>query len=312
MEKLVLSSFIKWLFKSSPAPTSSNSPDNDVSVPAVAAAGSGAASVLVAAASKMSSENEEQAPPSRFYFLCSNELSASKLKAAKKEYGNILVGFDPGMKDKPEGNSTDIIDTARDIGALLHVYFVGPTMQSWSAEEREQCKYLAESIGIDTSEDGWLDEWYSTGWEKKVQQQFKFYNDEYGCYSLEIDNLDSTTMKSDWDKYVEFFKRLDKWRKENNVSTRLMLKNIDEDGMEAIENAVKDGDLDKELFAAWGLFEAGTGDEEKQYDICKRLGIRAVTPKSGLRETHHYGVSTDGVPSLPETDDPWVGKDDTY
>lgn len=252
------------------------------------------------------------APFKRFFFLCSNELDRNLLEKAQETYGKILVGFDPGMKDRPEGNSTDIIDIAKDIGAGLHVYFVGPTMQSWSAEEREQCKYLAESIGIDTSEDGWLKEWYSTGWEKKVYQQFKFYHDKYGCYSLEIDNLDSTSMKSDWDKYVEFFKRLDKWRKENGVSTRLMLKNIDEDGLAAIEDAVKNGDLDKDLFAAWGLFEDGTGDERKQYEICERLGIRAVTPKSGLRETHHYGVSTDGVPSLDETDDPWVGKDDTY
>lgn len=250
--------------------------------------------------------------PRRFYFMSSNDFSKSTLQAAVQKYGHILVGFDPGNKDVPDDDALNVIKNAQAVGASLHVYFVGPTMQSWSAEERKQCEYLAESVGINTDKKDWQKEWYSTGWERKIQQQFRYYWTKYKAYSLEIDNLDSCTMKYDWDQYVDFFQRLDKFRKANDIETKLMLKNIDDDGMDAIEKAVKDNRLDGSMFAPWALFEAETGSEKHQYGVAARLGIRAVTPSSGLRETHTYGVSSDGVPGLDDTTNPWVGRDETY
>lgn len=235
----------------------------------------------------------------RFYLNCNDGIPPSRVKKIVSEHGkNVLIGIDPGMTDRPSEDAQETIDAVKEAGARLHVYLVGPGMWSWSEGERQQIKFLAESIGMDTSKSKWKDEWYSSGWKKKVYEQFKYYHDKHAAYSCEIDNLDSTTLKYDFEEYVEFYKRFAIKLKRSNISTRLMLKNINEDGLELVKNAVDSGELRRDFLADWAMFEEGSGDPKQQIKICKAMGIYAATPISGITDTNAYGVVAAGVPRV--------------
>jgi hypothetical protein len=235
----------------------------------------------------------------RFYLNCNDGISPDRVEQIVEEHGkNVLIGIDPGASDKPNSEGLETIKAIKEHGARLHVYLVGPGMWSWSEGERQQIKFLAKTVGIDTTSSSWKSEWYSKGWEKKAFQQFTYYHDKFNAYSCEIDNLDSSILKTDFEKYVEFYKRFSEKLKEAGVMTKLMLKNIDEDGLMLVKEAIDNGDLDREFLADWGMFEEGTGSPKKQIAICKQMGIYACTPLSGITETTRYGVVSKGVPRV--------------
>lgn len=220
-----------------------------------------------------------------------------RVRKIVEKYGkNVLIGVDPGLKDFPVEESQATIDEVKKQGAFFHVYLVGPGMESWSTDEAKQIKYLAASIGIDTKKSTWKRIWKAGGWEKKVQQQFEFYN-KMGAYSCEIDNLDGI-----WDKdpvkNAEFYVRLQNWRVENKINTKLGVKNLDEDQLEKVIEYVDAGKLSTDLFAPFGMFEKGSGNIAKQISLSEKLGFKAVTPKTGITDTTTYGVIDSGVPYL--------------
>jgi hypothetical protein len=181
-------------------------------------------------------------------------------------------------------------------GALKHVYLVGPGMMSWSKAEAQEVKDNAESVGIDTSSSDWKDKWYHQGgWEIKVQQWFAEYSAK-GYYSAEIDNLDSV-----WDQdpqaNLDFLIRFSKYCRDNSINTKLMVKNLNTDQLSVILDAIDKTNplFDIDFLAPFGMFEAGTGNPKEQIYVCKALGITAVTPMNGMRETHTYGTDFDGI-----------------
>lgn len=235
----------------------------------------------------------------RFYLNCNDGISPKRVAEIVAEHGSrVLIGIDPGMTDRPSEDALETINAVKKHKAKLHVYLVGPGMWSWSEDERRQIRYLAKSVGIATTEPGWKAKWYKSGWEDKVFEQFAYYHDKYNAYSCEIDNLDSSTLETDFEAYLEFYKRFSKKLKDAGIVTRLMLKNIDEDGLELIKEAVDNKELDREFLADWGMFENGSGTAKKQIAICKEMGIYACTPISGITHTNAYGVVNKGVPSV--------------
>lgn len=227
--------------------------------------------------------------PVRFWHESGEQFTENEIDRMADQYGqNILIGGDPGW-DEFE-NAMRQVDYH---GAHKHVYLTGPGMMEWSAEEREEIKAAARSVGIDTKKSDWQTKWYKQGgWEKKVQAWFKEYDKE-NFYSAEIDNLDAV-----WDQdpkqYVAFLGRLDKFLIDNKLKIKLMVKNLNASQLLAvIAYKPRPG-----LLCEWGMFEAGTGNSSRQIELCARLGIQAVTPKNGLRPTDNYGTTRRGIPAL--------------
>ena len=207
---------------------------------------------------------------SRFFLDCNNGISPRKVRNLKIKYGDdILIGVDPGMGDTPDEDAQNTIDSCKELDLAFHVYLVGPGMMDWSEEEANQVRQHAKSVGINTKEKGWHKKWFDDGWLKKAKQQFKYYN-QMGAYSCEIDNMDGP-LENDPDDTIEAYLELQAYFKEENIKTKLMIKNLDEDQLEALIENVNSGKLSKDLFTEWGMFEEAPGDPDDQYRLAKKI-----------------------------------------
>ncbi len=236
----------------------------------------------------------------RFYLDCNNGIPPYKVEAIKEKYGSALVGIDPGQDDTPDEESMATIKAVKKHKLALHVYLVGVGMWSWSRDEQRQIIAFAESVGIDTDKSHWhRREWLTWGWKAKTLQQFIYYYRTHGAYSCEIDNLDSAPMKKDPEKTIEYYVSLQNELAKAKCPIKLMIKNLDEDQLEALIDAVQvKKTIKKEFLCEWGMFEEGTGKIKEQIRLCKQLGIYAVTPISGITPTERYGTVKAGVPPL--------------
>lgn len=230
----------------------------------------------------------------RYWHSSESQYTSDEIKRFVNKYGqNILIGGDPGY-------GSDFDNVMREVdhyGAYKHVYLVGPGMMDWSAEEREEIKNNAKSVGINTSSGKWQTEWYKEGgWEKKVQEWFVEYDKE-GFYSAEIDNLDGV-WEQDPEENLQFLIRHQDFTDKNNLNIKLMIKNLSEDQLNRIILAVEEQKLRLDIFASFGMFEKGSGDPESQIELCKKLEITAVTPINGLKPTTTYGTSRDGIAAI--------------
>ena len=231
--------------------------------------------------------------PIRFFLNNNDGIPPLRVKRLVDKHGkNILIGIDPGAGDTPDDGSALTVKAVKSVGAKLHVYLVGPGMWSWSQGEQDQIANFAKSVGIDTNKSGWKQEWYSSGWKKKNIQQFEYYYTNHNAYSCEIDNIDSATIQNDPDKTVEYYGYLQKQLKDKNIKTKLMIKNLDEDQL----NAVIAAKFNTNFLCEYGMFEAGTGDPRKQIQLCEKIGIKAITPINGITDTNNYGVIAEGIP----------------
>lgn len=234
-------------------------------------------------------------PLSRFFFNSNNGIPPKKIDAIFKKYGsNILIGVDPGENDTPSDVAKPSLDYLKFKNIATHVYLIGPGMLSWSAQERNQIKKYAKSVGIDVTKPKWHDEWIEGGgWKRKTLQQFQYYSSNYNAYSCEIDNLDSA-IQNDPDKTIKYFFELKNDLQKQNIKTKLHLKNLNEKQLEIVISNNKELTLD--FLCEYATFEKGTGNSKKQLDLCASIGIQAITPINGLNPTYNYGVKDDGIP----------------
>lgn len=224
----------------------------------------------------------------RFFHESEKQFTYSEIKQLSIKYGhNILVGSDPGHG----ADFAEAVRACQAFGIARHAYLVGPGMMEWSAEERAEIERNAKSIGIDTNKKTWQNEWFKKGgWERKVYQWFIEY-DKLGFYSVEIDNLDAV-LDQDPKKYTDFIYRLEVFKQKNKLNLKLMIKNLSEQQLQALI----DYNPDKDTLCEFGMFEEGSGNVDKQLKLSAKLGIQAVTPKNGLRDTRNYGTVRTGVP----------------
>ena len=229
----------------------------------------------------------------RFFLNCNDGIPPARVNKLVATYGkDILIGIDPGDKDYPDEDSMATVNAVKASGAKLHAYLVTPGMWSWSQSERDQIRYLARSVKVDTTKDGWKKLWYSTGWKVKIVQQFEYYHTKHNAYSCEIDNMDSSTIGNDPDMTVAYYRELRKALQDKGIKTKLMVKNLDEDQLQA----VIDAKFGLDFLCEFGMFEDGSGIPRKQLALCEKLGIQAVTPINGLTDTEHYGTIATGIP----------------
>lgn len=242
----------------------------------------------------------------RFFQNNNDGISPARIKAIKARHGkDVLIGLDPGVGLEPDGEFLASAKELRKHAMSLHVYLVGPGMWEWSGEERRQIRDLAKSIGIDTSEGmkksptpKWFKrDWLGGGWKKKTFELIKTYASEHGAYSFEIDNLDGVIGQVPAET-VSLYREIATHLKAQGLATKLVMKNLSSKQLKAVIEAVGTGALKKDLLCEWGMFEEGTGDPDEQIALCKELGVRAVTPKSGITPTDRYGTVERGVGSL--------------
>lgn len=244
---------------------------------------------------------------SRFFFDANDGIPNNKLNRIISKYGadNILVGIDPGEDDRPSDVAQPMFDYLKDNNVAIHVYLVGPGMMSWSSQERNQIKKFARSIGIDVNAKNWHNEWIDWGWKAKVIEQFEYYYKEYNAYSCEIDNLDSG-LKSN--EYIDFFLELKIELQKRNVQTKLFLKNLDDDQLNDLFEKFKEGEITLDNICEYAIFEKGTGSPKHQLMMCEKMGIQAITPLNGLKDTYHYGVVDSGIPYEVDENNVWKNK----
>lgn len=225
----------------------------------------------------------------RFYHESSTQFTDSDVANIVRQYGkDVLIGGDPGWGDSFEA-AMAAVDKYQ---AYKHVYLVGPGMEDWSAEEAAEIKVNARSVGIDTSSGDWRNRWYKQGgWLKKVKAWWLEYGRQ-NYYSAEIDNIDGA-LNNNPDKLVAAYKQLRDYCDWEKIAMKLMVKNLSEDELRKLIS-VKD-QFDG-FFCEFGMFEQGSGEPREQIRLAKQLGITAVTPINGLRDTHNYGTSRSGIP----------------
>lgn len=236
-------------------------------------------------------------PPAYFLFASdigngTKAISVQKVERAISQYGkNILVGVDSGCVE--DGEAAAIIETTRKVGARLHIYLEGPggvTGEQWTADELARIKVRATAEGIDTGVPlrDWMAIWNREGWKTFTYKQLRAYK-ALGFESAEIDNLANGIAKDPENvkpaEYLEFFKLYRQWFEKGDVP-RLMLKNLSEDELDALIDAVNEGHLPREMFADFHIAETDSGDKRKQAAQSARIGIKTVF--SG--DTEHYSA----------------------
>lgn len=225
--------------------------------------------------------------PYRFFHTSEKQYTTADVKAMVAQYGkNILIGGDPGWNE----NFEETRKAVHKYGARLHVYLMGPGMLEWSQEERDEMVKMAKRNGIDIMKKDWLEKWYEFGWKHEVQNSLMRYQD---AYSVEIDNLDAVFKKPE--DLISYYKELGDFIQSHGLKTKLVIKNLDEDTLTSLVIAVAAGEVDKELFASFGMFEKGSGDVRLQAILSKKIGITAITPLNGLLPTETYGTIKEGV-----------------
>lgn len=232
-------------------------------------------------------------PPIRFWHESETQFTRNEIKNFVLKYGsNILIGGDPG-----HGEDFIAAMTAVDeFSAKKHVYLVGPGMLDWSDEELNQIKLHAKSVGIDIKSSSWHEEWLNWGFEERIKKEILYYNSQQ-YFSYEIDNLDQIVSQEPI-KTIEFYKRLEIYLYNSGANIKLMMKNLNENQLYEIIKNVTDGQLSIDFFAPYSMMEAGSGNPKEQISLCKELRITAVTPINGLRDTHRYGTTRNGIPYM--------------
>lgn len=234
-------------------------------------------------------------PPIRYWHESEKQFNRSEIKNLVLKYGsNILIGGDPGHGSE----FTEAMIAVDEFNAKKHVYLVGPGMLDWSDEEANQIKMHAKSVGIDTNKSSWHEDWLNYGFIEKNKREFKYYDSQQFC-SAEIDNLDQI-VGQDPLKTIKFYTSLESFLYNSGCRIRLMMKNLNEEQITACIKAVDNGSISVDFFAPYAMMEKGSGNPESQIKYCELLGIKAVTPINGLRDTYHYGTIREGIPYIQE------------
>ncbi len=215
--------------------------------------------------------------PAAYFMFASKTLSVAAIRAAKKKYGRVLVGFDAGGIPMAGEVDNDSFAVARDLGAELEIYVEGPggkTGDAWDLGEEARVKAAAKTIGIDTREKGWRSKhWDTEGWKTFTFHQLAYYRG-IGFNAGEIDNLDRVIKGPQ--ALVAFYREYGD-RQLAGELPQLVMKNISATDMTAVVDALQNSVLSRRMFSDFHIFECGKTDEWKEVDdISKTVGIRTV------------------------------------
>jgi hypothetical protein len=217
--------------------------------------------------------------PARYFLFASAGVSPGSIRKAAEKYERILVGFDAG--NVPPAS----LAAARSCEAELSIYVEGPggpTGNAWAPDERARIRAAAASVGIRTDQKDWMEQWDEWGWKTYTFRQLEGYRRD-GYSACEIDNLDRVTGDRDPDATIAFFKEFAE-RQGAGKLPRLILKNMSEEQLERVIQAIDGGELPRSMFSEFHISEKGSGDRRRQDELSSRIGIRTVASN----DTYNY------------------------
>lgn len=220
-------------------------------------------------------------PPGYFAFSSEHPVSPRMIESLSKKYdGNVMIGVDANS----DYQST--LKAARGAGARLHVYVEGPggpTDKEWSSDELARIKKAARGQGIDTSRSDWMKRWNSGPWKDHTFNELSKFKQQ-GFESAEIDNLYRGLGDSP-QRLVDFYRDY-AGRFRAGQLPKVLLKNIDGPQMEALGQAVRSGQLPREMFSDFHIFETSAGNPGRPSRLAAELGIRTLIS----RDTNDYAA----------------------
>ncbi len=222
-------------------------------------------------------------PPAYFAFSSDHPISPRAIQSMAGKYGgkNVMIGVDANS----DYGAT--LKAAREAGTRLHVYVEGPggpTGKKWTADELGRIENAARKQGIDTRDPKWMDKWNKTGWKAHTFEELGKFKKQ-GFESAEIDNLYRGLGDSP-QKLVDFYREYaGKFQK--GELPRALLKNIDGPQMQALGAAIRSGQLPREMFSDFHIFESSAGNPSTPSRLAAELGIRTLVS----RDTEQYAAS---------------------
>lgn len=264
-------------------------------------------------------------PKSKFFSFSSDEPpNIGKAKKLMQKYcpsltANdcaITLGVDAGFgidkKNRSEVKNhvkllEDTLKISREVGALPHVYLGGPfgrTAGKMELDESIRQQNAAREVMGEKLPKNWKNQWANWGWLQFNRKHIAKLNAQ-GFASYEIDNLGEIGIKGP-QKLVDFYIAQQEWQEKNNINMTLTLKNVEDDELKAIDQAIKDGKLSRCFFSDFNILE--TGEEMKDIEKLPKEKIKIVKSSSlqvGIQtcvstDTRHYKVgkkSEDGCES---------------
>lgn len=209
-------------------------------------------------------------PPDYFAFASDTLSPRAVSKLAERYKGNVMIGIDVNS----DYAATE--KAARAGGARLHVYLEGPggpTNKRIASDELARMKKAAGDQGIDTRRSDWMTEWNRRGWKPHTLKQLREFK-QRGYESAEIDNLYRGLGNSP-ERLVDFYKEYAGWYKNGEVP-KALLKNISGPQMDALATAIRNGQIPREMFSDFAIFETSAGSPGRSMKIGSELGIRTL------------------------------------
>lgn len=265
----------------------------------------------------------EFASPSEKVEAHRNGISAARIRELVRLHGNnIVIGFDMGKtkfdsrlrgvytheqalaQTELARNSAmlEAYNEARRLGVRLHAYLGGPggpTGSRITDGEMEHMRTSAGLVGIDTSRSNWMNEWNDWGWKKAAQEQLKVIK-QLGFESYELDNLErdariraprdaDTAMKTSG--LIDLYRETAKW----DGSLRLMMKNLEVENLQGVEQAMNSGLLNRRNFADFHISEE---NNRSRWPAIERASARIGIQLARSHDTYNYATTQAYSPSL--------------
>lgn len=236
-----------------------------------------------------------------------NGVSADTIRELVRQHGNnILIGFDLGRLNPDAVRNGNILDAippqqreafrvARELGVRLHAYLggpFGPTGSSFEQGEREFREESARRVGINTSRNGWENEWNEWGWKNATQEQLKVVK-LLGFETFELDNLErdkrvkaphNADTAMDTAELVKLYREVAGW----DGPQRLMMKNLAVDNLRGVEQAMNNGTLNRARFADFHISEE---NNRSQWPEIERASARMGIQLARSHNTYAYATS---------------------
>ncbi len=228
-------------------------------------------------------------PPAYFAFSSEPLPPRAVQRLANRHHGNVLIGVDAGtdIGVRPGSDYEATVRAARAAGARLHVYIEGPggpTLDRWNPGELERIRRAAARQGIDTRRPDWLARWNAGPWKNHAFEQLREFKRQ-GFESAEIDNL-YRALGNRPERLVAFYREYAEQFRAGHLP-RVVLKNINEPQMRALVAAIRSGDLPREMFADFHIYETQAGPRGRSAELAAELGIRTLLS----HRTHAYQAS---------------------
>lgn len=215
-----------------------------------------------------------QAMPVRYFEFASNtQVPPARIRQLVGIYGaNIMIGGDPSHED-----FSRTMQAAAAAGVKRHVYLEGPGGPTGSGgvapDELERMKRGARFAGIDTGNPGWIREWNAWGWKVWTRHQIKeIYA---GFQSYEIDNL-YRAIGDSAAGLVRFLKEQQAWMRSSGVRATIVLKNVEPGQWPVLVEAVRAGQLSREIFSDFHI-------SEEDYNAAQKSRQRAYSASIGVQ-----------------------------